>query len=163
LSVTLRDGSTAFSRPPELLGASVSSNRANARSATYRFSVSVPDNAGEPLQAIELEQQRNLETIKFNLDLTRVEDSDRAILPSSIQPIPQPSGPDKLRVTFDPPVAPGTDLEVILKARKNPRRDGIYQFRVEAFPPGESVQSHSLGYGRLHIIDTGDRDRQRLF
>lgn len=163
LSVTLRDGRTAFSHPPQLRAARVSPDRANARVATYRFSVTLPDNAGEPLQALELAQQDNLDTIRFNLDLARVETDDRTILPSEIALSPQSSGPDALRVVFDPPIEPGTNFDIVLKARRNPRRGGTYLFGIDAFPHGEASQSHFLGYGRLQFQDAGDRDRRLLF
>lgn len=163
LSVTLGDGRTAFSRPPQLLGASVSPDRTNARVATYRFSVSHPNTAGEPLQAIELAQQPNLEAIRFNLDLARAETSDRSLLPSSLDLLTQPTGPDKLRIAFEPPIPPGTEFELVLKARRNPRRGGTYLFGVEAFPRGNNSQSQFLGYGRFQFHERGDRERQRFF
>jgi hypothetical protein len=61
-------------------------------------------------------------------------------------------------VTFDPPVPPGKIITIGLRPTRNPLYDGVYLFRVTAFPPGEKATGQFLGFGRLQFYTDGNSD-----
>jgi hypothetical protein len=57
-SMQLSNGEVSFDNPPTLVNTSVSSYGRNTRS-TYYFTITVPENAGESLQAVKIKQLVN--------------------------------------------------------------------------------------------------------
>ncbi|MCU0565141.1 MAG: DUF2808 domain-containing protein [Oculatellaceae cyanobacterium Prado106] len=160
-AVQLRDGRVYFVQPPRLLSLSTSENRASASTATYDLTLTIPEDAGEPLQRVVIEQRdgdSNLRNISF--DPTDVEAfvgerGDRG------EPIPLGETTfdretQTLSVQFNPAVLPGTTVILRLEPRRNPRSEGVYLFGITAFPPGETAYGQFLGYGRLHFYSSGD-------
>ena len=70
LAVRLRDGKVHFVQPPSLVSATTTRNEASAWSATYYFTVAVPENADEPLGQLMLEQREGVDTLRYRLGET---------------------------------------------------------------------------------------------
>jgi hypothetical protein len=151
-AVQFADGTVHFVAVPRLVQARTTNNNTGYFGATYYFTVSVPKDAGEPLQQLAFEQEEGLNRIRFLPLRTRAFADERRR-----QPIPSNAQVDDqgiASVQFDPPIAPGNTLVVGLRARRNPDTEGVYLFRVTAFPAGEKSQGQSLGFGRLHFYDS---------
>lgn len=142
--------------PPRLIRTASSFTRHHNSVAAYHFTLEVPEDAGEPLQVVKIEQpESSLETIIFRPEATR------AFLGNSFNGGPAVSlasdegttKPGSVTVVFSPPISPGSTITVVIKPKRNPFRSGVYLFHVTVFPAGESSREQSLGYGRLHIYD----------
>ncbi len=153
-SAQLIDGVVFFNRPPILDRADVSSRIAEIPNPSYRFTLILPNNAGERLQKVEFEQVESAEVIRFD--------------PSRVQATVK--GGDRLKVTltqaegvwiasFDPPIEPGKTVTIALPARRNPSVSGTYFVGVTAFPVGEKVHGQFLGFGRFRIQESRRDDR----
>jgi len=152
-AVQLSDGTVYFVQPPSLVGASTTFNDACVWSATYYFTVNLPENAGEPLQRVTINQYEGTEDIDFRLRETRAFEGTKRKKGENI-PIQEVTRDDKTRtisVTFAPPIAPGKTVTIALDPVNNPCFGGIYLFGVTAFPPGEKVHGQFLGFGRLQF------------
>jgi hypothetical protein len=159
IAVQLADGTVYFEKPPSLVDYATTRNTTFAPNPTYYFTVTLPPDAGEPLQRITVEQ-RDSRTHARRVDYrlsdtdafvgTRRERGDRLSLGS----VAYDRDTQTLAVTFDPPVPPGTTATLALRPRRNPQLDGTYLFRVVAFPPepdNGSAHGQFLGFGRLHF------------
>ena len=156
LAVRLRDGKVHFVQPPSLVSATTTRNEASAWSATYYFTVAVPENADEPLGQLMLEQREGVDTLRYRLGETfAYEGGDRQRL-IAVGEVTQDLSQRRVTVTFDPPVEPGRTVTLGLRPVRNPRYDGVYLFGVTAVPAGDNPQSQFLGYGRLHFYGGGD-------
>ncbi len=155
------DGRVAFDYPPSLLNATTTQRSVLNRSARYYFDLSVPTNAGEPLRQIVISQRDGdsfARQVDFDADETRAfigthRNRDREL---SVSDAAWSDENQTLTITFDPPIAPGTEITLRLKPERNPRRSGVYLFGVTAFPDGDIPQGQFLGYGRLHFYDRGN-------
>lgn len=156
LAVRLRDGKVHFVQPPSLVSATTTRNEANAWSATYYFTVAIPENADEPLGQVTLEQREGVDTLRYRLRETFAYEGGDRRLPISLGEVTQDLSQRRVTVTFDPPVEPGRTVTLGLRPVHNPRYDGVYLFGVTAFPAGENPQGQFLGYGRLHFYGGGD-------
>lgn len=144
----LPNGQTAFDNAPRLIEASTSSNSRDNPFATYYFTLEVPEDAGEPLGAIRLEQRGNYsDTIEFEASESRAFTGERFARGSalSLAPIGGPPEPGEVTIVFDQPVLPGDRVTIALKPESNPFRPGIYLFGVTAFPEGENSRGVYLG------------------
>ncbi len=154
-AVQLSDGSTAFVQPPRLEGASVSQNAAYFFGARYYFTLTLPNNAGEPLQRVVITPDPNVDYARFDPRNTEVYEGTRhrsgARLP--IKEVTQDPKTRTITITFDPPIAPGKVITVELYADRNPDTGGVYLYGVTAFPAGEQSRGQFLGYGRVNIYD----------
>ena len=154
----LPDGQRVFERSPRLIR-SATSFRGPASRANYYFTIEVPKDAGEPLKAVTILQQTNLEQIVFFPSQTRAFFGDSFEEDSSI-PLAsvnrESSEKNGVKVVFEKPVESGNMVTISLRAR-NPRYGGIYQFGVTAFPVGENSQGLYLGAGRIHFSQPGGR------
>ncbi|NEO30287.1 MAG: DUF2808 domain-containing protein [Symploca sp. SIO3C6] len=152
-AVELGQGQTFFESAPRLIR-SANSNRGSG-SAIYQFTIVVPENAGEPLQAVTISQKKNVDTIKFDISKSRafIGDSFAGGPSVSLASIGggNPSDSNEVTVVFDKPIEPGNTVTVSLRALENPRFGGIYQFGVTVFSPGENSLGLYLGSGRLHF------------
>jgi hypothetical protein len=52
------DGTVYFNSPPRLVAATTTLKEVNRWGVTYYFTLSVPENAGEPLQSVRITQFR---------------------------------------------------------------------------------------------------------
>ncbi|MGK7876976.1 MAG: DUF2808 domain-containing protein [Xenococcaceae cyanobacterium] len=157
-AVKLRDGRTVFNRSPRLIR-SATSFRSPAVRANYYFTIMLPEDAGEPLKAITIVQQTNLEQIRFYPSRSRafLGDSLDDELSIPLAPVSsEPSEENGVKVVFEEPVEPGNTVTVAIRAH-NPRYGGVYQFGVTAFPVGENSQGLYLGSGRIHFSSPGGR------
>ncbi|MFB2981403.1 DUF2808 domain-containing protein [Microseira sp. BLCC-F43] len=158
LAVTLSDGTVNFVGVPRLEGASTTFNQTYAWGATYYFTISVPEDAGEPLQRIAIAQHEASEEIEFDLEESRAYEGTRRNQGSKIPLLAATSNKDNqtLDLTFSQPVPPGKTVTIVLRPVQNPRYGGVYLFGVTAFPPGEKATGQFLGFGRLHFYDRGE-------
>lgn len=151
------NGQTQFTRAPLLDNATTTENTTLVSSSIYYFTLTVPEDAGEPLGQIVISQKdgdTSARRIRYDTDDTRAftgTPGDRG------EALPVQTTFDRdsqtVTVTFDQPVAPGTVVTIGLEPDRNPRLGGVYLFGVTAYPAGESVSGQFLGYGRLQFYE----------
>ncbi|HEY9598607.1 MAG TPA: DUF2808 domain-containing protein [Cyanophyceae cyanobacterium] len=153
-AVELANGQTFFNRSPRLIRATASNKTANTPS-TYQFTIAVPADAGEPLQAVTITQKPNVEQIDFNVSNSSAFIGDNLAgglaIPLASIGGSEPSDSNEVTVVFDHPVAPGNSITVSLDVKQNPVLGGIYQFGVTAFSPGENSSGLYLGSAAIHL------------
>jgi hypothetical protein len=151
-------GQTFFSHPPRLNRAAAFPNTGYVAS-TYEFTLTVPEDAGQPLKAVTIMQATNAETVKFDVVRSRAFTGRRA-MGSEIQLASvggnQPSNPGEATIVFDQPVQPGSTITIALAAQRNPISNGVYLFGVTAYPDGENGLGQFLGYGRLSFYGSSN-------
>jgi hypothetical protein len=156
-AVQLSDGTVFFTSPPRLEGASTTQNYIRAWSVTYYFTLSIPENSGEPLQKVTIAQNEGTDTVRFSLKETEAFEGTRGHLGAKV-PIGDVTSDPKTKavtVTFNPPIPGRKTVTIALAPRENPAYSGVYLFGVTAFPPGEKSHGQFLGFGRLSIYDSG--------
>lgn len=134
----------SFRRPLRVTNVRIPNNWQYRRS-NYLFTFDFPADAVEPLEKIVFEQIEGV-------DYPRYDDSDsyafdaesRDHLPLGL--VDSDRDERTITVEFDPPVEPGRQVTVALEAR-NPR-DGIYMYRLTAFPVG-ATEGQYAGIERL--------------
>lgn len=158
-TIDLGDGRTFFDKPPRLIR-SVASFKSPNTPSEYLFTILLPEDAGEPLQAVSIVQKPNLERIRFDLTKSRAFFGEGLSGGSSI-PLAkvesEPTNPSEITIFFEEPVAPGNKVTVSIRARNNPNFGGVYHFGVTAFSIGENSPGLYLGSGRLHFTSRSDR------
>ncbi|MBE9166222.1 DUF2808 domain-containing protein [Pleurocapsales cyanobacterium LEGE 06147] len=151
----LGNGRTTFERAPRLIRAATNSRQTGMPRATYHFTISVPENAGEPMQAVTISQRQGIDAIAFKTDKSRAFEGDSFAggpeIPLASIGGSQPTDGDTT-VVFDPPVPPGKTVTVALQAKRNPNLAGIYLFGVTAYPVGEGSPGLYLGSRRFTFI-----------
>ena len=160
-AVQLRDGKVYFVHPPSLVSAATTERQTSSSGASYYFTLSVPEDAGEPLQQVEIAQRdgsTQARLIQFDAEASRAFIGTRRDRGDELNLGGNRFDRDAqtLSVVFDPPVPPGTTVTLELQPKRNPRRDGIYLFGVTAYPSGTDAYGQFLGYGRLQF-DSSDR------
>lgn len=160
-AVQLRDGKVYFAHPPSLVSAATTERQTSSSGASYYFTLSVPEDAGEPLQQVEIAQRdgsTQARLIQFDAEASRAFIGTRRDRGDELNLGENRFDRDAqtLSVVFDPPVPPGTTVTLELQPKRNPRRDGIYLFGVTAYPSGSDAYGQFLGYGRLQF-DGSDR------
>jgi hypothetical protein len=153
-AVQMADGTVAFINPPSLGDMVTSNQTAGSLWATYRLTVVVPSDAGEPLERVTLASQ-GPDRVWFNLNQTQAYLGNNRKALIRLGNISQDRQTRQLTVTFTPPVPPGQAVTLRLQPNQNPL-SGVYLFGVTAFPPGEKVAGQFLGYGRLHFYSPGE-------
>ncbi|MFE1747067.1 DUF2808 domain-containing protein [Coleofasciculus sp. H7-2] len=152
-AIQLADGTVSFEKPPRLINATTTFDGINVWGATYYFTVSLPENAGEPLQRVAIAQSEGLDKIRFKLDDSEAfegkpgKKGEKLTLGS----VTIDSKTGTVSVTFDPPVPPGQTITIGLEPVRNPFSSGVYLFQIKAFPAGEKAYGLDLGVGRLHF------------
>ena len=160
-AVQLRDGKVYFVHPPSLVSAATTERQTSSSGASYYFTLSVPEDAGEPLQQVEIAQRdgsTQARLIQFDAEASRAFIGTRRDRGDELNLGENRFDRDAqtLSIVFDPPVPPGTTVTLELQPKRNPRRDGIYLFGVTAYPSGTDAYGQFLGYGRLQF-DGSDR------
>lgn len=152
-AVQLADGTVYFVQPPRLLSATSTFNETDVWGATYYFTVSTPENAGEPLRRVTINQHEGGEDIEYSLKETRAFEGTRRDKGAAISlgEVTKERNTQTISVAFEPPVPPGKTVTISLSPKRNPSVSGVYLFGVTAFPPGEKVHGQFLGFGRLHF------------
>lgn len=154
-AIQLRDGTVYFAKPPRLVGAATTYNDIYVWGATYYFTLTLPENAGEPLQKITINQREGVDYVRFNLkrsfafEGTRSDKGQKIELKDAIAI----RKTQTVTLTFEPAVSPGTTITIGLKPVQNPTVAGVYLFGVTAFPAGEKSHGQFLGFGRLHFYN----------
>lgn len=152
-AVQLRDGKVYFVQPPRLIKVTTTFNHTRVSGATYYFTISLPENAGEPLQKVIINQHQGVENINFRLKKSIAFTGKRSRRGEKI-PLKDVTRDKKSRtvsIVFDTPVSPGKTITIGLKPDYNPMAGGIYLFGVTAFPVGEKSHGQFMGFGRLHF------------
>lgn len=159
-AVQLQDGKVYFVRPPILGSVATTERRTTSSGASYYFTLSIPEDAGEPLQQVEIAQRDGstaARLIQFDAEDSRAFIGTRSDRGDDLTLGKNQYNRDTqtLSVVFAPPVPPGTTVTLELQPKRNPRRDGVYLFGVTAYPPGSNTHGQFLGYGRLQF-DSSD-------
>lgn len=163
-AVQLADGKVYFTQPPRLVGASTTQNATYVWGATYYFTLSLAEDAGEPLQQVTIVQRPSPDYVRFDVEDTRAFEGTRRRdgTPLKLAEVAQDKETKAVTIRFDPPVPPGRTLTIGLRPYQNPTVGGVYLFGVTAFPAGEKPNGQFLGFGRLQFYDSG-RDSTFLF
>jgi len=164
-AIQLADGTVSFEKPPSLIKATTTYNETNVLGATYYFTVELPENAGEPLQRVTINQRQGADDIRFKLEDSRAFEGTprRKGERLTLSEVTKDPKTGTISLTFDPPVAPGKTVTVGLRPVRNPEIGGAYIFGVTAFPAGEKPYGLYLGIGRLQFYDNdGDFSIWRL-
>lgn len=150
------DGRTFFDRSPSLVR-SATSNLATRFSSTYTFTLTVPVDAGFPLQAVTITQKGDAEMVHFDVGKSVAFAGDRyragLSLPLASVGGIEPGNDKQTTIVFDPPVQPGTTVTIALEVKRNPSTSGTYLFSVTAYPIGKKGIGSFLGLGRLSFYD----------
>ncbi|MBW4521029.1 MAG: DUF2808 domain-containing protein [Scytolyngbya sp. HA4215-MV1] len=148
IATPIGNGQYAFDRAPRVVRLTSNIIQTNQPGDTYRLVITVPENAGAPLQAIRISQPNNQEAIVFKPNQTRIFANNPAT------EIPQVSvggteNTNDLLIVLHHPVQPGQTVTFYLKPQQNPSQDGAYLLGITAYPSGENSPGLFLGYGRL--------------
>ncbi len=151
-AVRLADGTVSFVEQPTIVDVSTTQSTARAWAATYYFSLALPQGATEPLQRVQIDQNQRFDLVEYRLRETKAFVGTRSRRGDPLVISDQVFDPKtgRLTVVFDPPIPPGTVFTIALRPVQNPT-DGVYLFGVTAFPAGEQVDAHFMGFGRLHF------------
>ncbi len=158
-AMPLAEQRSFFRKSPSLLNATTTFSSVRAWSATYYFTIKLPQEAGNSLSKIAIAQREAPDEISFYLDRTVAFQGTHRRKGESlnIESVTQDEETGTISVTFVPPVPAGTTLTVGLKPKRNPDYSGIYLFGVTAVPAGENPYSLYLGVGRLTFFQgSGD-------
>ncbi|XHX77022.1 MAG: DUF2808 domain-containing protein [Stenomitos frigidus ULC029] len=156
-AVKLANGKTAFVQPPRLDGAVATQTIARFWGSTYYFTLTLPENAGEPLQAVVISPQEAPDRVRFDVNRTEAFEGtfDREGTKLPLQAVTQDSKTQAMTITFDPAIASGKTVTIGLYADRNPDFGGTYLYGLTAFPAGDQAVGQFLGYGRISIYDSG--------
>jgi hypothetical protein len=160
-AVELEGGRTAFEKSPRLLDAVTTLSSVRVWGAKYYFTIALPNDIGEPLGKITIQQRQGGDEIDFYRDKTFAfvgtrKDKGENLSLASVNWDEQTK---TISLIFDPPVSPGTTLTVGLKPKRNPDYGGVYLFGVTAFPVGSNPDGLYLGVGRLQFYEGNTNDR----
>jgi hypothetical protein len=147
-----QSGHTFFSDPPQLIRTAASQIGTYIPSS-YEFTLTVPKDAGQPLKAVKIVQDKNMETVHFDVSDSKAFIGDRLTASSEVRLASvggeQPTNSGEVTIVFDQPVQPGSTVTVALAAQRNPGWGGVYLFGVTAYPAGGDGLGQFLGYGRI--------------
>ncbi len=119
----LRDGTIFFEKSPRLIEAYSTFSGAREWGAKYYFTLYLPENAGESLEVLKIQQRQGIENIRFQLDKTLAffGQPDNKQEQINIQAADLNEETKEITLIFDPPIPPGTTFSIGLKPRRNPR------------------------------------------
>ena len=166
-AVQFSDGRIAFNSPPRLVNTSLTPSFSGARNASFRFSIAVPPNAGEPLRYVEILPYSGPGTINFRLNNIRAYEGDGLwggdpvpVIGSSLDGEGQSETRAKaIGVLFEPPLLPGETATIVLKSVRNPSFGGSFLYNVIAYPDPQVGVSHRMGFASFTINSRGGCDR----
>ncbi len=155
-------GERVFERSPRLIR-SAANFKTRDTLAHYYFTIEIPEDAGESLKAVTIQQKTNVEEITFYPNKTRAFfgkkfKKDLSIALASAEPLVDQASSriNGVKVVLETPVEAGNIVTISLRAR-NPLYGGIYLFGVTAFPEGANSQGMYLGSGRIQFDIRGGR------
>jgi Protein of unknown function (DUF2808) len=144
----------SFEKAPRL-GPISAINKGVRDSATYSFSIRVPEGAGAALQAVRVSQLNGVDPVSFETNQSRAYLGNQIAREQSI-PLANIGGAEMggsseagVLIPFATAIQPGQTVTVTLKVAQNPKVDGIYQFGVTAFPVGDNSNGLYLGTERV--------------
>ena len=165
-AVTFSDGRIAFNSPPLMVKNSVTPSDAGRRNATYRFSISVPQNAGEPLTFVEILPYAVPNTLYFRMNAISAHTGDSIrggdpipVIGYSLDNNPSETRATAVGVQFDPPLLPGQTVTIVLKSLRNPSFGGSYTYSAIAYPALDVGVGHRMGFARFTIHSSGSCNR----
>ena len=150
--------SMTFSRAPRL-GRVNASHKGTFVPSTYEFTITVPSDAGAPLQAVRIAQDENLETVEFDVSESKAFKGEGYKAGSELRLASvggAQSTPGEAIIVFDQPVAPGDTVTIGLDVPGNPMSDGVYEFGVTAYSDRTQNIGQFLGYGRITLYGGGN-------
>ncbi|MGQ4650299.1 DUF2808 domain-containing protein [Lyngbya aestuarii] len=156
MALELPDGTIWFEKSPRLLEVTTTYKQIYLRGATYYFTLKLPEDAGEPLGRVVINQRQGFDDIRFNLEdtLAFLETPQNRGQSLTLKEITQEPEMEGISVTFDKPVAPGETITIGLRPLRNPTTSGFYTFGVTAFPAGEQAEGIYLGSRNLYFTDS---------
>ncbi len=157
-AVQFADGTVAFEVPPRLSAFWATRNRASDRHSTYYFTLTLPTDAGEPMETIEITlTEGRANRLRYHLDDTTLfsgEPSDRGdLLPLTTATYDDDA--QVMTIVLAEPALPGQQVTLAVHPVRNPRWEGVYLFDVVVAPAGELNRPHRAGTARLQIYDNG--------
>jgi len=144
----------SFRRPLRVSSVRVPNNW-ELRRSEYLFTFDFPAEAVEPLEKLVFDQIEGVGYPRYQSDDSYAFETDSGER-LSLSTVENDQDQRKVTVVFDPPVEPGRQVTVALRAR-NPR-DGLYIYQLSAFPVGASVGQYA-GVERLNFYRPSSRDR----
>ncbi|MEL6786141.1 MAG: DUF2808 domain-containing protein [Cyanobacteria bacterium J06607_15] len=155
--VQTADGTVAFESGIRLVDTYATFNGVRVRQAKYYFDLELPEEIGEPLGQVVIQQRTGADDVEFRPEKTEAYLGDHRHREEPLKTTAmRDEATEKITVRFTPPVAPGSKVTIRLKPRSNPDYAGVYLFGVTAFPEGEKAQGMYLGPGRLHFYRGGN-------
>lgn len=155
-AVEAPDGTVAFEAGITLVDAYTTFSGVRVRQARYYFDLELPDDLGEPLQKVVIQQRRG-DKVKFKPDKTTAYLGNHR---NKQQPLELTAFTDEtseeVTVEFARPIPPGSSVTIGVKPRRNPDYGGVYLFGVTAYPSGDKSRGMYLGPGRLHFYRGND-------
>ena len=156
-AVQFPDGTAAFESAVLLVDTHATFNGVRVRQAIYYFDLELPDDVGESLQKVVIEQRTGGDEIKFDLSKTKAYMGDHHDKEEELSLITsQDEATGAITVKFKQPITPENKFTIGLKPRRNPDFGGVYLFGLTAFPSGEKSRGLYLGAGRFHFYQSDD-------
>ena len=148
----------AFSKAPRLLDIYSTFNNVSMRNATYYFDVTIPQDAGAPLQKVAIELRQGQEDIDYKLEKTvaYLGTHRRKGEKVAVETVSLEESTGIITVEFSEALPPDTTFTVGLKPKRNPDYDGVYVFGVTVFPQGENPYGLYLGSRNLNFYSGYD-------
>lgn len=151
------DGTVSFEAGLLLKDAHTTFSGVRVRQARYYFDLELPNDIGESLQKVVIQQRSGGDEVKFEPEETEVylgNHRDKAEPVQAIATIDEAT--EKITVELEQPIPPGNSVTIGLKPESNPDFGGVYLFGVTAYPTGEKARGMYLGAGRLHFDNNSD-------
>ncbi len=154
--IELAKAAVTFKKPLELISTTTTYQETDVWGARYYFTLFLPENAGESLERVTINQRQGFEDIQFRLQDTRAFEGTAGKKGARFTLKEVTKDPQSLTISlmFDPPVQPGKTVTIELHPVRNPSVGGVYIFGVTAFPAVENPYGLYLGVGRLHFYDS---------
>jgi hypothetical protein len=151
------DGTVSFESGLLLRDAHTTFNGVRVRQARYYFDLELPNDIGESLQKVVIQQRSGGDEVQFEPEQTEVYLGNHRDKAERVQAIStKDEDTEKITVQFEQPIPPGSSVTIGLKPRSNPDYGGVYLFGVTAYPTGEKARGMYLGAGRLHFENNND-------
>jgi hypothetical protein len=143
-----------WNKAPRLIDNATTYNNTRVKNATYYFTVTIPPDAGAPLQQLTFQQTQWADFwTSYDIEKSQAFEGTRRNRGTKI-PLELISLDEKnetITVVFSSPIAPGNTITIGLKPHQTPNYEGVYLFQITAFPPGGASRSLNLGIARLHF------------
>lgn len=146
-------GRTHFAGLPRLVSAKTTQSQARTWGGRYYFTISVPEDASEPLGQLVIQQDEGRDRLgRFDLNDTVAFEAGNRQARFEIGSVALDREERSIAIAFEPGIEPGQTIQLGLRPLRTPSA-GIYLFGVTAFPAGENPSGQFLGYGRLHFYN----------